>query len=59
MAGSRPCAPRSSDRWLRAGGAVGFADNAASVAALGMAAIMLPTRLALRSNPAEAIGIRE
>jgi putative ABC transport system permease protein len=31
----------------------------AGVAALGMAAIMLPTRYALRSNPAEAIGMRE
>ena len=29
------------------------------VAALGMTAIMLPARYALRSNPAEAIGIRE
>jgi putative ABC transport system permease protein len=29
------------------------------VAALGMTAIMLPARHALRSDPAEAIGIRE
>ena len=31
----------------------------AGVAALGMTAIMLSARYALRSNPAEAIGIRE
>jgi putative ABC transport system permease protein len=31
----------------------------AGVAALGMTAIMLPARYALRSNPAEAIGIHE
>lgn len=31
----------------------------AGVAALGMTAIILPARYALRSNPAEAIGIRE
>jgi putative ABC transport system permease protein len=31
----------------------------AGVAALGMTAIMLPARHVLRSNPAEAIGIRE
>jgi putative ABC transport system permease protein len=29
------------------------------VAALGMTAILIPTRLALRANPAEAIAIRE
>ena len=31
----------------------------AGVAALGMTAIMLPTRSAFRANPAEAISIRE
>jgi putative ABC transport system permease protein len=29
------------------------------VAALGMTAILTPTRLALRANPAEAIAVRE
>jgi putative ABC transport system permease protein len=31
----------------------------AGVAALGMTAILTPTRLALRANPAEAIAVRE